>query len=84
MADIDQSPLRAMLETLVCTHVLHAPRRLKEVEEAERQLRMAGLPVDVLPGVRAGFERTCRTIQADPIDTSDPTVAEDFAWLRGG
>ena len=83
MADIDQTPLRTMLEALVRTHVVHAPRRLKEIEEAERQLHKAGLPVDVLPGVRARFERTCRAIRALPIDTPDPTVAEAFAWLRG-
>ena len=83
MADIDRTPLRTMLEALVRTHVVHAPRRLKEVEEAERQLRKADLPVDVLPGVRARFERTCRAMQADPIGTPNPTVAEAFAWLRG-
>ena len=82
LADIDQTPLRAMLEALVRTHVIHAPRRLKEVQEAERQLHKANLPVDVLPGVRARFERTCRAIKAHPIGTPNPTVAEAFAWLR--
>jgi 3-hydroxyisobutyrate dehydrogenase len=82
MGDIDATPLRAMLEALVRTHVIHAPRRLKEVQEAERQLHKANLPVDVLPGVRARFERTCRAIRDNPIKTPDPTVAEAFAWLR--
>jgi 3-hydroxyisobutyrate dehydrogenase len=82
MGDIDATPLRAMLEALVRTHVIHAPRRLKEVQEAERQLHKANLPVDVLPGVRARFERTCRAIRDNPIETPDPTVAEAFAWLR--
>ena len=82
MADFDQTPLRAMLEALVRTHVIHAPRRLKEIAEAERQLHKADLPVDVLPGVRARFERTCRAMQDHPIGTPNPTVAEAFAWLR--
>jgi 3-hydroxyisobutyrate dehydrogenase len=82
MADVDQTPLRDLLEALVRSHVVHAPRRLKEVEEAERQLHKAELPVDVLPGVRARFERTCRALSVNPIATTDLTAAEAFAWLR--
>ena len=82
MADVDQTPLRDLLEALVRTHVIHAPRRLKEVEEAERQLHKAELPVDVLPGVRARFERTCRALSVNPIATPDLSTAEAFAWLR--
>lgn len=81
LADIDRTPLRATLEALVRTHVIHAPRRLKEVEEAERQLHKAGLPVDVLPGVRARFERTSRFIETNPIAGTAPDVDEAFAWL---
>lgn len=82
LSDIDKASLRDFLEALVRTHVLHAPRRLKEVEEAERQLRVAGLPVAVLPGVANLFARTSEAIATNPIGTAEPTVAQAFAWLR--
>jgi 3-hydroxyisobutyrate dehydrogenase-like beta-hydroxyacid dehydrogenase len=77
----DESSLRDVLESYVRTHVVHAPRRLHEIEEAERQIRKANLPVDVLPGVRALFERTCRYIREEPIGDIPGTAKEAFAWL---
>jgi 3-hydroxyisobutyrate dehydrogenase len=35
LKDFDDAPLRGFLEMLLRTHVLHAERRLQEVEEAE-------------------------------------------------
>lgn len=83
LADIDRTPLREVLEAFVRTHVIHAPRRLREAEEAERQLRRAHLPVAVLPGMRALFERTCADIiaRAPIAGDSVPTAADAFAWL---
>ncbi|RAU45729.1 MULTISPECIES: NAD(P)-dependent oxidoreductase [unclassified Pseudomonas] len=81
LSDIDQASLRDFLGALIRTHVVHAPRRLKEVEEAERQLRAADLPVSVLPGVKDLFERTTRQIGSSPVPTASPTVREAFDWL---
>ena len=81
LADIDQTPLRTFMEALIRTHVVHAPRRLREVEEAERQLRQANLPIAVLPAVRALFERTCADLKQSPPGDSAPTTATAFAWL---
>ncbi|MCB8878869.1 NAD(P)-dependent oxidoreductase [Acidisoma cellulosilytica] len=82
LGDIDANPLRETLEAFVRTHAVHAPRRLKEVEEAERQLHKVGLPSDVLPGVRARFQRTCDAMTRGPIGIPNPTANEALAWLR--
>ncbi|MFJ3485451.1 NAD(P)-binding domain-containing protein [Pseudomonas sp. NPDC090202] len=81
LSDIDQASLRDFLGALIRTHVVHAPRRLKEVEEAERQLRAADLPVSVLPGVRDLFQRTAEQIDSSPLDTATPTLQQAFDWL---
>lgn len=81
LSDIDQASLRDFLGALIRTHVLHAPRRLKEVEEAERQLRAADMPVAVLPGVKDLFQRTAEQISANPLDTPAPTLEQAFEWL---
>lgn len=81
LSDIDQASLRDFLGALIRTHVLHAPRRLKEVEEAERQLLAAGMPVAVLPGVKTLFKRTADQIAMQPIDSASPTLPQAFEWL---
>lgn len=81
LSDIDQASLRDFLGALIRTHVLHAPRRLKEVEEAERQLLAADMPVAVLPGVKALFKRTADQIAVQPIDSASPTLPQAFEWL---
>lgn len=82
LADIDEVPLRDTIEAFVRTHVIHATRRMKEVEEAEKQLRNAGVPVDVLPGIRHRFQRTARYIDNNHIGNPNPTVTEALSWLR--
>jgi 3-hydroxyisobutyrate dehydrogenase len=81
LADIDNHPLRVTLECLVRTHLKHAPRRLREIEEAERLLLEAGIPVAVLHGVRTLFERTCGYLKQDPIHEAPATAEEAFDWL---
>jgi 3-hydroxyisobutyrate dehydrogenase len=81
LSDIDETPLRDFLEMLVRTHVLHAMRRLHEVEEAERQLRLSGLPSLVLPGVRARFEKTVEATTRNRIAASSPSIQEALSWL---
>ncbi|MED7666659.1 NAD(P)-dependent oxidoreductase [Pseudomonas moraviensis subsp. stanleyae] len=81
LSDIDQASLRDFLGALIRTHVVHAPRRLKEVEEAERQLRAADMPVSVLPGVKDLFQRTADQINASALETTTPTLDQAFEWL---
>ncbi|WP_082151449.1 NAD(P)-binding domain-containing protein [Caenimonas sp. SL110] len=58
LSDVDKGSLRAQMESMVCTHIEHSARRRKEVAEAQRQMRMAGIDPLVLPAVESLFERT--------------------------
>ncbi len=84
LADVDRNPLRSTLESFVRTHLIHAPRRLQEIDEAERLLRETGLPVAVLPGVRALFERTCRYLEHESVHELPATARDAFDWLANG
>lgn len=81
LKDVDDAPLRAFLEMLVRTHVLHAERRLHEVEEAEGQLTLAGVAPCVTPGVRSLFARTAEALQASPPSVAVTTADAALAWL---
>lgn len=78
LQDIERQPLQVFLEMLVRTHVVHARRRLAEVQEATRQLERDGLSPRVMPGVAALFERTVSAIDG----TEDASSVESsLQWL---
>lgn len=81
LSDIDNSSLRDFLEMLLRTHVIHAPRRQHEVKEAAKQLTLAGLPVQVLPGVESLFAKTSSDLEKTPLKLSNPTTDDAIAWL---
>ncbi len=81
LLDIDQTPLRAFIEMLVRTHVVHAQRRAHEVNDAQNELSVQGLPSIVLPGVEARFRRTADALQAHPFPLAEPGIDEALAWL---
>ncbi|MGY2174257.1 NAD(P)-binding domain-containing protein [Pseudomonas azotoformans] len=81
LKDIDQAPLPAFLEMLVSTHVVHATRRLHEVEEAERQLASLGIASSVLGGVRQRFSHSSEGLEQEPITEEQPSLAQALVWL---
>ena len=81
LQDVDQASLPRFLEMLVTTHVIHARRRMHEVEEAERQLASIGMVSDVLDGVQHRFARTARMLDASPLPSEKPTLDEALLWL---
>lgn len=81
LKDIDQAPLPAFLEMLVSTHVVHATRRLHEVEEAERQLASLGIASSVLGGVRQRFSHSSEGLALEPITEEQPSLAQALDWL---
>jgi 3-hydroxyisobutyrate dehydrogenase len=81
VADIDKASLPRYLETLVVTHLLHAPRRSKEVAEVRRQFTAAGMRSDVLPAVEAAFERTVAALAAQPPGADAETIEGAVEWL---
>lgn len=58
LLDLDQTPLQALMETLVVTHIEHAARRREEVIEAQHLMHSNGIQPVVLPAVQRLFERT--------------------------
>lgn len=84
LADIDQTPLTAFMDSFVRSHVLHAQRRQAEVREAREQLVEAGLEPLVLDGVERLFSRTSRGIQdarAGGDFNLPDSVEARLAWL---
>ena len=81
LQDIDQAALPQFLEMLVTTHVIHARRRMHEVEEAARQLADIGIVSDVLDGVQHRFARTADKLDRMPLRTEKPTIEDALYWL---
>lgn len=81
LADIDQAPLPNFLEMLVSTHVVHATRRLHEVEDAERQLALLGIGSSVLGGVRQRFSHSSEGLAVEPITEERPSLSQALDWL---
>lgn len=75
LVDVDEARLPDFLDMLVRTHVIHAARRLHEVENAEAQLKDAGFEPFVTTGVRAVFDRSRKAVEGRAI-APDITVAE--------
>ncbi|ALM84788.1 NAD(P)-dependent oxidoreductase [Bordetella sp. N] len=87
LSDVDRTPLTAFMDSFLRSHVLHAQRRLAEVQEARDQLTDAGLQPLVLNGVESLFARTAKGIAAaqsaaggKPLDIPD-TVPARLEWL---
>ncbi|MGP1253466.1 MAG: NAD(P)-binding domain-containing protein [Kiloniellales bacterium] len=81
LSDVDGTPLPAFLEMLVSTHLVHAERRLAEIEQAESQLRDADLPVRLLPSVRGLFGATAAAMAQERL-TETPSPDEALRALK--
>lgn len=81
LGDIDETPLRSFIDTLVRTHLVHARRRVHEVHDAAAELAKHGLPSVVLPGVARRFAQTIEGLERQPPAQAEPTIDEALAWL---
>lgn len=79
LADLDKTSIKDFMELSVRTHVIHAKRRLREVQDAQTQLLKAGIEPLVSQGVEALFERTSKALEQAP--PSARSVEESLAWL---
>ena len=84
LSDIDQTPLRAFIDMLVRTHVIHASRRAHEVHDANAELRSQGIASLVLPGVEQRFRHTATELQSRQLPWADPSVDQALEWLMAG
>lgn len=62
LADVDSMPLTAFMGSMVRSHVVHAERRLVEVQEARQQLLDDNLQPLALDGVERLFARTAAAL----------------------
>ena len=81
LSDIDQIPLRSFIDSMVRTHVIHAKRRMHEVQDAQRELTSLGLRSTVLPGVEERFHKTTESLATHPLQVADPSIEQALDWL---
>lgn len=58
LKDMDETPLRKLLESMVVTHIPHSARRRNEVVEAQRQMKNLNVHPVVTPSVEKLFSLT--------------------------
>lgn len=79
LQDIDETPLRTLMESMVRTHIPHAARRRNEVIEAQQQMSRHGLAPRVSPSVEALFAATAQAHAQQPFTGTSTDEAID--WL---
>ena len=79
LSDVDQGSLRALMESMVCTHIEHSARRQKEVVEAQRQMVQAGVSPLVTYSVEKLFARTASRQSTSPYVGKG--IESALAWL---
>jgi len=83
LSDLEEMPLRSLLEGLVRTHVVHARRRAHEVRDASAEMAANGLPSLVLPGVAQRFDRTIALLGDVTMPVADISIEQALAMLAG-
>lgn len=79
LSDVDQGSLRALMESMVCTHIEHSARRQKEVVEAQRQMVQAGVVPLVTHSVEQLFARTANRQSTSPF--AGKGIESALVWL---
>ncbi|MDH0365232.1 NAD(P)-dependent oxidoreductase [Comamonas aquatica] len=80
LEDIDQTPLRSLMESMVQTHIPHSGRRRNEVIEAQHQIKAQGLLPIVSQGVEAMFAATAQAQATHPY--SGTSITDALHWLN--
>jgi len=79
LQDIDETPLRTLMESMVRTHIPHSARRRNEVAEAQQQMVRNGVAPTVSPAVESLFAATAQAHAAQPF--TGTSTDEAIAWL---
>ena len=66
LADIDSAGLTHFLNAVVRTHVVHAERRMHEIQRADAQLEEFGLPSLLMGASEQRFSLTAKALTDDP------------------
>ena len=79
LQDIDETPLRTLMESMVRTHIPHSARRRNEVAEAQQQMARYGLTPVVSPAVESLFAATAQAHATQPF--TGTSTDEAISWL---
>ncbi len=79
LSDVDKGSLRALMESMVSTHIEHSARRQKEVIEAQRQMQQADVVPLVTNAVEKLFARTAERQLKMPY--TGKSIESALAWL---
>ena len=82
LASIDEKPFADLLDAMVRTHPIHAPRRVLEVQAAIDQANALGLRLPLTETVRTSFEATCRRLETSPPGEM-PDIHQSAKWITG-
>lgn len=80
--DMDKSPIADYLAALVTTHLLHAERRMHEMDESAAQLRALGFDAAVTGALEKRYRATLAGHETDPPDDdAHESLDAALAWL---
>lgn len=82
LGDVDNAPFTDLLESLVTTHILHAKRRMHEMEEASAQLRALGFDAAVTGSLGPRYAATLKAYENQPpAPGTHESLDQTLAWL---
>jgi 3-hydroxyisobutyrate dehydrogenase-like beta-hydroxyacid dehydrogenase len=81
LGDLDEQPIAEIIRLMVTTHPVHAPRRLREVEQAMAMIRSGGLEPVLSGGTRDLFARTVELGIAEAVRQGEPLEFEEALAL---
>lgn len=81
LEDLNDIPIKDFMNTLVTTHVVHAERRMKEVEEAKVLLHEAGVSTQIIDSVHKAFHLTTEKSEMW-VDDGLPTIERALEILK--
>lgn len=82
LADVDAAPFTDLLSSLVTTHILHAKRRMHEMEEAAAQLRALGFDAAVTAALEGRYKTTLDSLdKSPPPEGAHESLDKTLEWL---
>jgi len=82
LGDIDSAGLTHFLNAVVRTHILHAERRMHEIQRADAQLEQFGLPSLLMGASEQRFALTTKALtQTPPAPGTADDIDSAVAWL---
>jgi 3-hydroxyisobutyrate dehydrogenase len=82
LGDVDNAPFTDLLESLVTTHIVHAKRRMHEMEESAAQLRSLGFDAAVTGALEARYKVTLAGQENNPpSDDAHEDLDKALEWL---